>query len=550
MNSLKKYFNAFFFVIFVSVICVFTLNIAFAQPSKINESNLLNISNRNKPMNNKYTGTPFVYIGETVGAKPKDKLSGWMDEEKKRLFGTTQITDNNFNPFETNTPVQPIVPVANTSSSLLKEIEYTNPFGKKQNNIYTTHTTDFYTFIQVTSPKELMVEEYISFINTQNIPFERTLLTTKNITDLSESFTLLNAQIDGQTVTPKIQHENKEIKLSFDGYLIAGSHRITLKYLIKDGITVNKDKAFIHYNVTGTKWAMPINKTGIYLAFPNKTTLLDKDLLFGTNYVSLKKAYEVKTNPSGNTVFVLNNPLPAYANIGLYAMFDSNIFPPLTLEDKLEKHWHTLTMLCAILFMIVYFALCALFLAFYKEKNIQKYIYHFAPLTLNRLYWITPTPYVLNQFKELYQTNKKTPLECRLNETRFYRSLGGKYICTIYRYIRLSIQYWLTSALICLGVVYFAQDNNIMLSSAKIGILICCYVLFNIIFWHFIGRKYILKEVKRFKLFLLDKNRFYGLTQQAGYALYMKNKPYALALNFDKEWTTHFEQNCLNKKSN
>lgn len=547
MNILKKNINTFFCLFLLSIICLFTLNSAIAQISHINETNLLSIKNRNNSMKNKYTGSPFVFIGETVGAKPKDKPSGWMDEEKKRLFGTTQITGNNFNPFAKKTHSQPVSPISNISLPFLKEIEYTNPFGKKQNNIYTTHTTDFYVFIQVVSKNELIIEEYISFINTENIPFERTLLATKDMNNLSETFTLLNAQIDNHIVSPNISGKNKEIKLFVDGYLPAGTHSVKLKYLIKDGITIEKDKAFIHYNITGTKWSMPINNTNIYLAFPKKTTLFKENIFFGTNYVAIKDAYKVKSAPSGNTAFIINNPLPAYANVALYASFNANIFPPQTIEDKLEKHWNIITVTSSILFMGVYFVLCTFFLIFHKEKNIQKYIYHFSPITLNRLIQTIPPKVLLTQIAEMYKNNRKIPLECRLIETGFYQSWCGKYIFSVYRYIRLSVQYWLTPAVICCGLIYFAKDKNIILSGIDISIIFSCYILFCIIFWHFVGRMYIIKETKRFKLFLLDKNRFYGLTQQAGYALYMKNKPYALALNFEKEWTTHFEQHKLHK---
>lgn len=520
--------------LFLLILLVFCFSESvFAQ--RIDDGNLLNLARRSNATSAIYNGTPFVYIAPT-GSSETDAPSGWMDEEKKRLFGTTQITKSELLP--NGTVLVNNQPVANTP--VLKEIAYKTPFGTEEQDIYVQHTTDFIVQIQVLSPDSLLIDEDISFIDTENRIFQRSVLLTKSAE--KADFQLLKATLDGKPFTPVITLSQHEITIASDSFLPAGFHKVSLKYVLKDGITVQPNKGFIHYNVTGIQWPMPISRLSVHIDFLNKTTVWEKDMLFGTNYVSILNAAKTYSDKKGNTAFVLNNPLPAFANAAVFLSFNPSFFQTQTLSEWADKNPERATVLIALLFVLIYLGCNTLFLHFEKpEKNTRHYIYRFAPLTLHRLKTVFPDKITLMQLKTFYQTHRqKMPLECR--DLRFMGLLP--LICSLYRYFRLSAQYWLTAFCLIAGVIYFARKQNIYLTFFHYALILVLTGVMIILFFHYAGRKKMLKETKRFQNQLLDSNLFYGLKNQAASALYLKNYPYAVALRFQQKWQAHFKTAC------
>ena len=520
---------------FLLILLLFCFSESVSAQKRIDEGNLLDIARRSSVTGAVYNGTPFVYIAPT-GASGAEPLSGWMDEEKKRLFGTTQITKSELLP-NGNVRIES-QPVSDTP--VLKEIAYKTPFGAEEKDIYVPHITDFIVQVQVLSPDSLLIDEDISFIDTENKIFQRTILLTKSAE--KADFQLLKATLDGKPFTPTITSAENEITIASHSFLPAGFHNVSLKYVLKDGITVQPDKGFIHYNITGVRWDMPIARLSAHIEFLNKTTVWEKDMLFGTNYVSVLNAAKTYSDKKGNTAFVLNNPLPAFANAAVFMSFNPSFFQTQTLSEWADKNPEQATVFIALLFVLIYLGCNTLFLRFEKpEKNTRHYIYRFAPLTLHRLQRVFPDKTTLTQLKTFYQTHRQEmPLECRN-----LRLMGLiPLICSLCRYFRLSVQYWLTAFCLIAGVIYFAQKQNIYLTFFHYALILVLTGVMIILFFHYAGRKKMLKETRCFQNQLLDSNLFYGLKNQASSALYLKNYPYAVALRFQQKWQAHFKNAC------
>lgn len=530
---------------------------ALQQAKHTPTASLLDIKNRGKKQQ-KYSGTPFVYIGKTIGAPEEEKASGWMDEEKKRLFGTTQITKTELLPNGSQivnlSPHKPNFKIEDTP--LFKEITYKTPFGNTQTSQFVPHTTDFVSIIRVLDTETALVEEHIYFIETKNVPFVRSILLNKpmNTSKTAHPFELLEVKIDGKTIQPIISRKNnKEIILTGKDYMPAGFHTIYLRYLTKGNVTVKDGKGYIMHDMTGGRWNLPINRFVAYLTFPKQTILFEKDILFGQNKLSIQDSAKITTDKQGNSLFVLNNLLPAYASASIYASFHPAAFHQTQFEDILKNHLPLFGILFSIGSVFIFLLLSAGYILFIRKlkKNTQGYIYKYHPLTLDRLYRIIPKVSLLTDLDTFStQLKQKKPLECKLYKTRFYNRFGLKYICSFLRYLHLSGEYWITDILLLIGCFYFIRQYEIDLTLAQYGLIILTTIILTALFFRYIGRREILRETACFRQKLLNNTIFYGLSEQSVYNLYFKNYPYARVLNFSEQWKKNAVQHCpsLNKQ--
>lgn len=530
---------------------------ALQQAKQMPSASLLDIKNRGKKQQAHF-GSPFVYIGKTIGAPEEEKASGWMDEEKKRLFGTTQITKTELLPnggqIANLSPQKPNFRIANTP--LFKEITYKTPFGNTQTSQFIPHTTDFVSIIRVLDRETLLIEEHIYFIETKNVPFVRSILLNKpiNTSKIAHPFELLEVKVDGKTIQPIISRQNsKEIILTNKDYLPAGFHTIYLRYLTKGSVLVKDGKGYIMHDMTGGRWNLPINRFVAYLTFPKQTVLFEKDILFGQNKLSIQDSTQITTDKQGNSLFILNNLLPAYASASIYASFHPAAFHQTQFEDILKNHLPLFGILFSISSVLIFLLLSAGYILLIRKhkKNTQRFIYKYHPLTLDRLYRVVPNTALLTDLDGFSsQFKQKKPLECKLYKTRFYNRFGFKYICSLMRYLRLSGEYWITDILLLIGCFCFIQQHDIDLTITQYILIISTTIILTILFFRYIGRREILRETVRFRQKLLNDTIFYGLSEQSVYNLYLKNYSYARVLNFSEQWRKNAGQHCpsLNKQ--
>ncbi len=517
--------------------------IATAQTANIKPESLLDISKRNQPAGGVYTGVPFVKIEPTVGAQPAEAKSGWMDEEKKRLFGTTQITQDKF--FQPNVVAAPAIQPS--SDDTLPEISYKTPFGNETSAIYTTHTTDFISMIQILDNQSIAVEEIIQFIQTEEKPFSRVLPANKGNKFNPDSFQLLHVEKNGQPFDLNVQINADEILLSHEMPLPAGIHQFRIKYIIRSGIGIQDGNGILDYNITGYKWPMPVNRFWIYVSFPSKTTVFEKDIAFGANDIVILNSYTHKEDSNGNSLFVLKNPLPAFAGVKVYEKFKSTIFTDSALDRFINKYINIMIVLLIIGTVFVYLGVSALYLRFKKpETDTFKFIQSFSPETL--AYAKNGTLHTsflkeLNAYQEWCSQNKKKQKKKSVQKIILYRLAlsrwwhwGARQIIELAFYTRISGKYWLTTLCMIVGIAYLSTRQNIHLTFIQYFVTLIISGIMIIIFFRKWGKQELLKEIGLFRSKLTQARDFYGLNEQGVINLFTRHYPRMLAIGAAGQW--------------
>lgn len=508
---------------------------AVAQVPLQKAENLLDISKREQPSSGLYTGTPFVKIERTVGAPAPEQKSGWMDEEKKRLFGTTQITNSNLirssiAPAPTPKPI-----------STIQEIQYKTPTGIETNAVNIPHTTDFITLIQVIDEKTLSVEEIIQTIQPQNSLFERILPANNNQSFTTDSFELIRAENNGKPFEVNVQIESQQIRIFHEGYLPAGVQSFYLKYIIHSGIAIEKGQGILDYQITGSTWPLPINRFTTLVSFPAKTTVFDKNIFFGSNEVVIRNAFSEQTDSNGNTIYQMNNPLPAFAPVKVYETFRSPFLTDNRFERFFNQHIRWFVVLLTILSVISYLGLSILWLKFKKpEKDPIQYIQSFSPATLSYLRYGRITDNYLNQSNRFLKNKSKLH---HFSKTKIWK-YGGKQIIQAALYFRLSGKYWLTVALMIAGMIYLTNAQKIYLTFVQYSVILVVSGITIIFFFQFWGKTDLFKEVRRYRQKLLQDQTFCGFKGQSAINLFTRHYPRLLAIGSGHDWVNLAIKTC------
>ncbi len=516
---------------------------ALAQVSTIKPESLFDTTRQNYQSSGLYRGTPFVKFGATVGAPVPEAKSGWMDEEKKRLFGTTQITQDKF--FQSNAKM----PAAfkPSAADLLTEITFKTPFGKETNAVFVPHTTDFISMIQVLDEKSIAVEEIIQYIQTENQPFERVLSLPKDEKLTSDSFQLIRAIKDGKPFDLNVQITDNEIILSNDTVLPAGIYQFQIKYIIQSGIDIQNGNGLLNYNITGYKWPLPINRFIVYVSFPAKTTIFNNNLAFGANDVVISNSYTYNEDSHGNSFFQLKNPLPSYAAVKLYQTFRSTIYTDSAFDLFFNKHINLIIVLLIISAVMVYLFVSIIYLRFKKpESDTLKFIQSLRPETLA----FATTGTLSQQFlkglndyvkwvKQGKKSRKRRPIKdtklYRLSQSRFW-GWGVRQMVCFCLYLRLAGKYWLTVICMICGIIYLASQQNIHLTFMEYFFTFILSGIMVIVFFQKWGKQDLLKEINLYRNKLTQSYDFYGLTSQSVTNLFTRHHPRMLAINADNEW--------------
>lgn len=501
-----------------------------------NTENLLDISKRNQPAFGIYKGIPFVKIERTVGSQPEEQKSGWMDEEKKRLFGTTQITKTNLiqsTAIATPAP-KPMPSVA--------EITYQTPTGATASALNVPHTTDFISIIQVIDNQTLSVEEFIQTINPKGSLFARTIPANENQSFSQNSFELLRAENNGKPFLLDVQINPREIRLSYPNYLSAGVQSFYLKYIIKSGIFVNqKGQGVLDYPVTGYDWPLPINRFHVLVSFPSETRVFQKNIFFGKNEMSVQNSFTEQTDSNGNTLFTMNNPLPAFASVKIYETFDNEFLNHNQFEQFLTRHIGWFIAILTICAVFIYLCLSAFIVKRKKnEKAIMKVMQSYSPNTLCYLKYGKLTERYLTKYN-LFLKNKS---KCyRLYQTKKWK-YGIKQIYNGIMYFKLSGKYWLTVLLMIGGMIYLSYGQKIYLTLPQYGVILGVSGILTFFFFQYRGRTALLNETGQYCRNLLQEKTFYGLNEQSAMNLFLQHYPRFLALGQDDSWLKLTEKSC------
>ena len=229
----------------------------------------------------------------------------------------------------TRNPAEAIPAPKLTSQNITVPIR--TPFGHNRTAAFVDHTTDFSVLVQILNNQKIRIEEQIQFVNTEEGKrFSRTFpkrITTPNGRITERRIQVTNALRD-KTPIPLIQDETDDsVTITYDTPLSVGIHRFTLSYLIENTIPQSQSVADILIDLTGTDWPLAVERFSALVLFPQKTTLYQKELLFGINNASVPDSVRIQTDDMGSVLYQLTRPLPAYADIRIHILADATAIP-------------------------------------------------------------------------------------------------------------------------------------------------------------------------------------------------------------------------------
>lgn len=271
-----------------------------------------------------FTGEPVVAIGPTVGAPPLPKRTGWMDEEKLRLFGTTDILA---------IPEAPAAPAPELPADIRPNarIEITTPFGQKTTASFSNQITDFLSIVQPINETDVLVEERIHLINANpRDSFARVLprrITTAAGKEVSFEATLVKAALNGRPVSLNRTERADATVFAYAPILPPGVYVFTLSYLMSGAIQKTNAAARLTLPLAGNAVNRPVERFAALVLFPQKTKLYTREILFGANNVRVPATVKSYTDARGNTLYQLTRPLPAFADVRLEMTFDGALAP-------------------------------------------------------------------------------------------------------------------------------------------------------------------------------------------------------------------------------
>lgn len=259
-----------------------------------------NIIYADQPKN--YTGSPLVFI-EGISDQPQPK--DWKDELKIRLFGSMDLPKPEIQ--------KPLPPLDQTPELKQEGILVNSAFGEKKWVQFVPHTHEWNFILQLLNNHEVVVEETIRFIVTEQ--------TKPLVRDWPQQEIIpLKATLNGHEIPFVIQQRENRTSFSLPN-LTAGLHQLKLSYLLKDSFSASLNKAFLSIPLTGTGWMLPVNSFSGVVLLPTKAKLNDFKTLLGKNKQEIKDAFEFQEDETGSIFFRATHLIPEKTQIQMDFQF-------------------------------------------------------------------------------------------------------------------------------------------------------------------------------------------------------------------------------------
>lgn len=468
-----------------------------------------------------YTGTPIVSI---FPDKPPEKLSGWMDEEKKRLFGTTDIlkTKKSENTFSEDLKFD----LQNQFDADSFKQQVKSVIGNKTRNVaWVTYTPDFNFVVQILSSGDALVEEYVQVMLTEpdRFPvFSRVLPSNAEI---------LRALSDGREMTLTPTQQKTTTLWQGAEKLTTGVHNFYLSYRVPHVVQEDKNRAGFNLSLTGMDWGFACERFNALFLMPAPTEGAQVRVFFGRNDVEIPEAVDVKTDKSGNILLTLKQPLPAFADVKLQADFDKEILRQVQMNDMdsllvsfSDKETVWVLAGCFSLLLIAY-----LFLSVKVYKN---------QLTLMPsalfLSCFAGTKWTADFLHNLYEHAKITHKRgyflrfavCFANHPRYVSMLRGVYfLCkTGISLVKYAVM------LICMTIVFgaFLKGFELHMTGAQKWFLLIFEMGILYGFYKFLIHPNLMQSYVRCRRIVLLETPLTGLSENAITALFIQQFPYAV----------------------
>lgn len=483
----------------VLITIIFTAVTAWATAEMRAPENLLDIALRDQKQSDIYTGSPFIHIDETVGTQKEDQ--------------------NTFEPMEFDK---------------ISDYIIQTPFGQKTEAAFVAHTTDFAVIVQILGNGDIMVNETVQFINTKGkATFERLISNIPNgeilVTSLKRNHAPVNKQIAQTPETIRIYDPDD---------LPSGIYTYELDYIVKNAILSYGKTNKLKFSLTGTAWPLPVERFSAVVLFPQKTTLYQNEVVFGSNELAIKDTVEIQTDARGDVYYTLKRPLPAFADVKIVLEFDKNALAASSLWDQMAEAFNHLLFVICLAALGLYTGITILYL---KHKKVLKYplkdLIYYSFISLR--YQIKGTV-EKSYLRQLHSYNmyikKKDKIVCYFM-TRDSRLLKP------YIYWNVMRKYILTDGLLIALTIFQAANTGFALNIFEICILIIAAGLLNVWLYKYGEHPYIIKQMRVLTDAVVDTDMAFGLSKVSMAALFLRFYPYVLTQGNETKWIDYFK-NC------
>lgn len=471
-----------------------------------------------------------------------------LDINNEQIIGTkTSITYQGGMPAVLIEPLDrienKIIPQNNTSH---QELKIKTPFGHDRTAAFIDHTTDFAFLIQILDSEKIRIEEKIQLVNTKsNVFFQRVLsktLPSTNNNVLKTKIELLNVSIDGKMLPFNIRDIGNALILTSNNPLSEGVHNITISYLVSGAIHKNRGVADISINLTGKVWPLLTERFTAIILFPNKTEVYHKELLFGSNQISIPESFLVQIDEKGNSIYQTTHLLPAFSEVTLHTIVDAQDIPSAH-QNWLQKISTNLMLILVCLFTMILYTFATIASLIYKKRKhpLQDM------LSINPILWKT----VIHPSFTQKQMNDLSCWRIDNNNRLFGFSLV-KYsfkknrlsiltwgIIRLISFIRFNYEYligFITLIILTLGYMIY---HDVTIHTTDIIILCSISIILSYIIHRFGVQKDLRNLKDIIKDLLLQKPQGTHLTSKIVTRYY----PYAVCLGFEPDWSSHLLRN-------
>ena len=257
-----------------------------------------------------YTGEPLVYI---EGVQAPEVAHNDMEALQLKLFGTKNVQEVTKDSLELSKESMP------APTNQIQNYSFQNPFRQKEQAAFIHHIPNFATIIHVQERNKLVVNEYITVMNT-----DKDLIWTRKIPLPSTATATITDYIqNGKHFAVNMAPKTDLLTFESPQPLELGPNQITLTYQIENPLTNNQ----LDLDITGTDLAWPIAQFQTLVLLPAPKTLQASKLTFGTNQLEIPDIYTQRTDNNANIYFQINRIVPPNASIQARLQLDLNQLP-------------------------------------------------------------------------------------------------------------------------------------------------------------------------------------------------------------------------------
>lgn len=525
-------------ILTVLLSCIFSIT-TFGQI--VSEESLLDISTARQTDRSRgiYSGTPFVHIDGIT--QEKEQKSGWMDEEKVRLFGTTNILKNDQVVRELDSSIT--VPKLTFDTPVLRAT-VTPTFGNQWTTPLTDHTGDRSFILQLTPVGDIIVTETIQIVQaTPHQTFSRTFPILKG----QKKPELISLLKDKNAMKYTSQINQEALTITDTEELSVGEHRFEIIYKLPQVIQKKEDRQSVELSLTGSNWPTITERFSGVVLMPQTVQIHSAHIGFGKNNLILTQGSDIKTDQKGNIFFKTNRLIPAFADIRLNISLNTDFLTSIPMIDRIEAHLDRYTLLLLGILLFFYAVLTVISLRYNTKQSPLAFLSKIKPIYFDALIHKTTRSFYLAQLLTYEETQRKNKKATFI--VKFWYFLSQKRHADFFmrQYLKYQLIHTYLWELILLISIFFFLTLYLKIS---LNIYTWIGVFFGV-FVTLFALVPTLKKVREHKIrtayiFLSNKDSVFGLNTDSFKRLFIRLYPYILSANRLSVWTKAFKHHNLN----